>query len=79
MRSRGYKVDRCIYLIQRFPRRFYERVMRLKIYEVANLHIEGRSDTMKYADADVGFSKFNTRYVGFALCTADHRSEFGLR
>lgn len=53
--------------------------MRLKIYEIANLHVKGRSDTVKYAYADIGFSKFNTRYVSFALCAADHRSEFGLR
>ena len=53
--------------------------MRLKIYEVANFHVKSRSDTVKHADTDVGFSKFDARYVGFALCAADHRSEFGLR
>ena len=53
--------------------------MGLKIYEVANFHVKSRSDTVKHADADVGFSEFNTRYIRFALCAANHRSEFGLR
>lgn len=51
----------------------------LKIYEIANLHVKSRSDTVKHANADVGLAKLDSGYIRLSLRASDHEGELVLR